>query len=310
MQKQVKVEDFVEITQSARVTLAVHGWRAKCLQRLIRLDMPVPRTVALSSAAVRSIASGQQPASRAILAHFGPAPLVSVRPSPADTDWGGPSTVLNIGMNDERHAAPDRNPWVKPPQPRCTCASCKPMRSMSPGLIPRCSMRPKPAPETLRIALKAFEAEMDEPFPQDPERQLTEVLRSMARAWEGTTARILRQVKGAPADAGIGLIVQEMALGIGPGISGSGVIQFVDPVTGQPQITGRYLGQAQARAELSDGGALYLTRDPRGPSLEEICPDVFADLLRFGAASRAKLREEMQIEFTIEIEPAVMCSTR
>jgi pyruvate,orthophosphate dikinase len=37
-----------------------------------------------------------------------------------------------------------------------------------------------------------------------------------------------------------------MAQGIGQGISGSGVIQFVDPVTGQPQITGRYLGQARA----------------------------------------------------------------
>ena len=24
-----------------------HGWRAKCLQRLIRMELPVPRTVAL-----------------------------------------------------------------------------------------------------------------------------------------------------------------------------------------------------------------------------------------------------------------------
>jgi hypothetical protein len=63
-----------------------------------------------------------------------------------------------------------------------------------------------------------------------------------------------------------------MAQGIGQGISGSGVIQFVDPVTGQPQITGRYLGQSQGRDALKTTEALYLTRDPRGPSLEDVRP--------------------------------------
>ena len=38
-----------------------------------------------------------------------------------------------------------------------------------------------------------YEIETDEPFPEDPARQLSEVLRSMARAWEGTSARLLRQ---------------------------------------------------------------------------------------------------------------------
>ncbi len=69
--------------------------------------------------------------------------------------------------------------------------------------------------------------------------------------WRGpgkaTSARLLRQARGAPADAGLGLVVQEMALGLGAGrISGSGVIQFVDRGTGTPQITGRYLSQARA----------------------------------------------------------------
>ena len=42
--------------------------------------------------------------------------------------------------------------------------------------------------------------------------------------------------RGAPADAGLGLVVQEMALGLGRAESGAGVIQFVDGSTGQPQI--------------------------------------------------------------------------
>ncbi len=48
--------------------------------------------------------------------------------------------------------------------------------------------------------------EAEEAFPQDPVVQLRG-LRSMARAWEGTTARLLRQAGNAPADAGLGLVV-------------------------------------------------------------------------------------------------------
>jgi pyruvate,orthophosphate dikinase len=65
-------------------------------------------------------------------------------------------------------------------------------------------------------------------------------------------------------------------------------------------VTGRYLGQSQGRDALKKHEAIYLTRDPRGPSLQDIAPEIFAQLVRHGAACRVKLREEMQIEFTIE----------
>ena len=55
---------------------------------------------------------------------------------------------------------------------------------------------------SVSAALAAYKDEMDESFPQSIEHQLSEVLRSMARAWEGTSARLLREAKGAPADAG------------------------------------------------------------------------------------------------------------
>jgi len=44
---------------------------------------------------------------------------------------------------------------------------------------------------------------------------------------------------------------------------------------------------------------LYLTRDDRGPSLEELCPDLFEDLVAHGESCRTRLHEEMQLEFTI-----------
>ena len=123
----------------------------------------------------------------------------------------------------------------------------------------------------------------------------------MARAWEGTSARLLRQAKGAPLDAGLGLVVQEMAFGVGLGQCGSGVLQLVDSDTGEPRIKGRYLSQSQGRDALEgDAAALYLTCDPRGPSLEELAPAAFAELVAYAKLMREKLRAEMQVEFAIE----------
>ena len=62
-----------------------------------------PETVALPAQTVRAIAAGHPVDVKAILAHFGAMPLISVRPSPENPDWGGPGTVLNIGMNAAQH---------------------------------------------------------------------------------------------------------------------------------------------------------------------------------------------------------------
>ena len=299
MQKHDAVLEFTEITPSARIGTASHGWRAKCLQRLVRLDLPVPRSVALPASAVRAIAGGAQVDCDAVLALFGPAPLISVRPSPENPDWGGPATVINIGLNAARHerlAATHGRDAADALYLRFIQSYATHVARLDPDMFDGAA----PSAQSIRDALRAYDAEMDEAFPEDPAKQLAEVLRSMARAWEGTSARLLRQAKGAPEGGGLGLVVQEMAQGIGPGISGSGVIQFVDPVTGAAQVTGRYLGQSQGRDALRVGGAIYLTRDPRGPSLEELAPAAFAELLSYGKTCRTKLREEMQVEFTLE----------
>ena len=88
------------ITPSAPIANPTHGGRAKCLQRLVRLDLPVPRTVAIDFDTVHRIAHGSMPNMERILDHFLPGALLCVRPSSEDPDWGGPGSVLNIGMND------------------------------------------------------------------------------------------------------------------------------------------------------------------------------------------------------------------
>ena len=86
------------ITPDAPMSPQTHGGRAKCLQRLVRMDMPVPQTVALSFDAVHNIASGDMPDLARLISPFGADQLLCVRPSSQDPDWGGPGAILNIGM--------------------------------------------------------------------------------------------------------------------------------------------------------------------------------------------------------------------
>ena len=95
--------DFELITPSARIATATHGGRAKCLQRLLRLELPVPKTVAISFSAVHSIAAGHFENITDILNNFGTDDLLCVRPSSESSDWGGPSAIMNIGMNNLRY---------------------------------------------------------------------------------------------------------------------------------------------------------------------------------------------------------------
>jgi pyruvate,orthophosphate dikinase len=290
------------ITADAPIATATHGGRAKCLQRLVRLDLPVPTTMALSFDAVQKIALGQMPDINRLIAPFGDAPLMCVRPSSESPDWGGPGAVLNIGINDAVYVTLcDR--IGKEAATRLYLSFVQTyainVARLDPDMFE--GIEPEGGQQALADALRAYEDETDEEFPQDPARQLAEVLRSMARAWGGTTARLLRQAKGAPADAGLGLVVQRLALGVGHGECGAGVIQLVDSKTGSPQITGRYQRQSQGREALSAGSdALYLTRDERGASLAETVPDAFARLKSYAELMRERLREEMQVEFTIE----------
>ena len=300
MQKPIDLEQFVVVDETAPLSAHTHGGRAKCLQRLIRLNMPVPLTVALPFTTVRAISMGMQVDAERILSHFGDGPLVSVRPSSEDSDWGGPGAILNIGMNDARHAEYTNllgHAAADELYSRFVQTYAVEVAHLDPDEF---EIPDEGGEDAVRLMLEAYEAEMDEPFPQDPARQLVDVLRSMARTWEGTTARLLRQAQGAPADAGLGLIVQRMAPGLGPPESGSGVIQFVSPDTGLPQITGRYLSQSQGRDALRDDAAFFLTTDPRGPSLEELYPEGFDKLVEFGTVCRTRLKEEMQIEFSFD----------
>ena len=293
--------DTTLVTQTAPIATATHGGRAKCLQRLVRLDLPVPRTVALSFETVEDIANGGLPDVSGIVEQFPMNALLCVRPSSQDPDWGGPGAVLNIGMNDARFESYRQmmgEDAAAALYTRFIQSYAVNVVRLDPDMFDHIEGEGRAA---LHATIAAYEEEAEEKFPQSRRIQLAAVLRSMARAWNGTSARLLRQAKGAPAEAGLGLVVQQMVFGLGTGHCGSGVLQLVSSETGAPQVTGRYLSQSQGRDALEgESGTLYLTRDPRGPSLEEKLPEAFETLKSYASLMRTRLRAEMQVEFAIE----------
>ena len=298
VQNLVELTGFTRIRRVAPIDVETHGGRAKAMQRLVRLDLPVPPTAALSFEAVHRITTGHMPDLAALIDTFGDGALLSVRPSSQDPDWGGPLAMLNIGMNSERHAAMvSSHGAVAADQVylRFVQTFALNVARLDPEMFVSDSSDDAQA---LEEALASYANETEAEFPQDPIEQLGDVLRSMARAWEGTSARLLRQARGAPADAGLGLVVQKMALGVGPGESGQGVIRFVDRDSGDTVIRGRYIRQSQGHPPAVPADK------PNGllgdNSLEEDCPEIFAALQEMGAVCRLKLREEMQLEFIVE----------
>lgn len=292
-------EHFSEITASAKILRQSHGWRAKCLQRLIRLGLPVPKTVTIPASIVRATAAGQPINGDDILCHFGAAPLISVRPSPENPHWGGPMTILNVGYNQERH---QEIADLYGPQAANSLA-IKFIRTYAvhvAHLDPDLFDFPELCDEdAIKEALRVYEGEAEEPFPDNPAQQLTDVLRSMARAWEGTSARLLRQAKGAPAEATLGLVVQSMAQGLGKPLGGTGFVRFIDPLSGEPQVSGRYISAAKSDKKPHEVEH-FIVKDGRGSSLEDASPELIPVLCEYGAICRQKLREEMQIEFSVE----------
>src|SRR5690625_2544536 len=119
-----------------------------------------------------------------------------------------------------------------------------------------------------------------DPFPDDAHAQLEGAIRALPRLWGGRRAIARRQAMGAP-DAALGVIVQVMALGLGPGACGAGFAQLRDEETGAERLAGRYLAQAQGEDALmglrtpqvitaAEREALGLSK----PSLEDNVPTV------------------------------------
>jgi pyruvate, orthophosphate dikinase len=298
------VKDYIHLKVSSKIKRDAYGARARRLFLLKSMKMPVPRAVLLSISAVRKIQTGKRLDIEGILAQFCSDDLFSIRASPEHWSWGGPPTIINIGLNDRKYKEIKQKIGIIQASKLylrfILSYSIDVMRLDEEIFDP--ILNKNISENSIKEALMIYEDEMLELFPQNAKDQLEQVLNSMIRAWNGTTARLLRQVHNAPENAGVGFIIQRMAMGLGRTESGSGVAQFVNPLDGTKRVTGRYLSQSQGKDSLEIEHSLFLTKDKRGRSLEEHLPKIFKQLGEFGTEARIKTRDELELDFTIEDE--------
>jgi pyruvate,orthophosphate dikinase len=296
------LDAVISLGAGDRVGAAAYGRRAFKLARLGRLGLPVPPGVALSFDCVRELADGGP--MPALPLDFAGGRLFALRSSPQERAWGGVSAVLSIGLGPValpalRARLGDRAALAR---------YCRFIQSYSvavAGLDPeefealgqRAGQgpgRPEPPTEALEALVAAKKAlyaqETGAPFPDDPMDQLEGAARAMARAWNAASARILRGARGAPADAGLGLIVQEHALGTGQGLNGVGRFQAVDSRSGAPAPSGRFTVEGETAA-----------RPIAGPdSLQSLAPGAVAALADAARAAARDLGEAFQFDFALQ----------
>ncbi len=152
---------------------------------------------------------------------------------------------------------------------------------------------------------KIVEEKTGEPFPTDPYRQLELAVRAVFDSWFGKRAHDYREFNKIPHDLGTAVNVVTMVFGNMGDDSGTGVAFTRDPNTGERQIFGEYLTNAQGEDVVAG------VRTPAKISqMRDELPEVYAQFEEIAQRLEGHYREMQDLEFTIERGTLYMLQTR
>ncbi|MDR7481709.1 MAG: pyruvate, phosphate dikinase [Armatimonadota bacterium] len=163
--------------------------------------------------------------------------------------------------------------------------------------------------DDLKALVAAFRAlikkERGVEFPQDPHEQLRMAIQAVFDSWWGKRAVDYRTFHGIAHDLGTAANVQTMVFGnMGPD-SATGVAFTRNPATGEKQVYGEYLVNAQGEDVVAG------IRTPKPISeLAHDLPDVYQEFLRICQLLERHYRDVQDVEFTIERGRLWMLQTR
>ena len=150
-----------------------------------------------------------------------------------------------------------------------------------------------------------YQAEVGEPFPQNGREQLQQAIAAVFRSWNGKRAVDYRNFNKIPHDLGTAANVQTMVFGnMGPD-SGTGVAFTRNPSTGEKQLFGEFLSNAQGE-DVVAGIRTPLTIG----QLRETFPVVYDQFSEAADHLERHYRDIQDIEFTVERGKLWMLQTR
>lgn len=172
--------------------------------------------------------------------------------------------------------------------------------------------------ETIVTRFKAcVEEHLERPFPQDVLEQLWGAIGAVFSSWMNQRAITYRRLHDIPASWGTAVNVQAMVFGNMGETSATGVAFTRNPSTGDKQLYGEFLVNAQGedvvagiRTPQDITEAARLAAGSDRPSLENIMPDVFAELTAIYQKLEAHYRDMQDLEFTVQDGKLWMLQTR
>jgi pyruvate,orthophosphate dikinase len=155
------------------------------------------------------------------------------------------------------------------------------------------------------------------PFPQDPQEQLWGAIGAVFGSWMNARAVTYRRLHGIPKSWGTAVNVQAMVFGNMGDSSATGVAFTRNPSTGDNQLYGEFLINAQGEdvvagirtpQEITEAARAAAKSDK--PSMQTAMPEAFAELTRIYKGLEAHYRDMQDLEFTVEKGKLWMLQTR
>ncbi len=164
---------------------------------------------------------------------------------------------------------------------------------------------------------EGVQAELGRPFPQDPHEQLWGAIGAVFGSWMNARAITYRRLHNLPESWGTAVNVQAMVFGNMGETSATGVAFTRNPSTGENQLYGEFLINAQGEdvvagirtpQEISEAARVAAKSDK--PSMETAMPEAFAELVRIYERLERHYRDMQDLEFTVEKGRLWMLQTR
>jgi len=147
--------------------------------------------------------------------------------------------------------------------------------------------------------------ETKKPFPQEPTEQLYMAVEAVFRSWKNPRAIVYRKLNDIPDDIGTAVNVQCMVFGNMGDDSGTGVAFTRDPATGEKNLFGEFLVNAQGEDVVAG------IRTPRSiDQLNDIMPEVYDQFAKTAELLEQHYHDMQDMEFTIEKGKLFMLQTR
>ncbi len=163
--------------------------------------------------------------------------------------------------------------------------------------------------DDLKILANQFKAEykskIGADFPDDPKAQLIGAIEAVFRSWDNPRANVYRRDNDIPYSWGTAVNVQMMAFGNMGDTSGTGVAFTRNPATGEKELMGEFLLNAQGE----DVVAGVRTPQPI-KELQKSMPEVYDQFVDICAKLEDHYRDMQDMEFTIEDKHLYMLQTR